>query len=265
MKEPNFSSSKLYYKYSIDFNTFVQAVSKSNTYDDLKKHLGVHDISRQALRDIIIKFDIDNSHFKGRVVQKNYDDELVNNIKNLAKESDNLKELLKKLGINSYKSQYEKIKNIIQKEKIDIRHFSKKYMQNNPNYKAHVAKIEKNIKKCKSLTEVSRLTKTPMAVLKKIITVEGIDTCPLEINKFSHNLKIREDKKKMSMDKIKNKLISNRTLVLCCNKCKLSEWENKPIPLDLHHINGLNYDNRVENLELLCPNCHRHIHAYETL
>jgi len=41
-----------------------------------------------------------------------------------------------------------------------------------------------------------------------------------------------------------------------CNYCGLSEWMNKPIPLEIHHINGNNTDNRLENLSLLCPNCH---------
>ncbi|MDT3366149.1 MAG: HNH endonuclease [Bacteroidota bacterium] len=46
------------------------------------------------------------------------------------------------------------------------------------------------------------------------------------------------------------------TGIYYCEECHLSEWRGKPIPLEIHHINGNNTDNRLENLTLLCPNCH---------
>ena len=41
-----------------------------------------------------------------------------------------------------------------------------------------------------------------------------------------------------------------------CECCNLTEWLGEPIKLELHHINGCHTDNRLENLQLLCPNCH---------
>jgi hypothetical protein len=41
-----------------------------------------------------------------------------------------------------------------------------------------------------------------------------------------------------------------------CEDCELSEWMGTKIPLELHHIDGNNENNNLDNLEILCPNCH---------
>jgi transposase-like protein len=41
-----------------------------------------------------------------------------------------------------------------------------------------------------------------------------------------------------------------------CERCGISEWRDAPLSLALHHINGDGRDNRLENLQFLCPNCH---------
>ena len=41
-----------------------------------------------------------------------------------------------------------------------------------------------------------------------------------------------------------------------CEQCGLKEWQGHLLSLEIHHINGINTDNRLNNLILLCPNCH---------
>lgn len=41
-----------------------------------------------------------------------------------------------------------------------------------------------------------------------------------------------------------------------CEKCGISEWNGGKITLELHHKDGNHTNNRLENLEILCPNCH---------
>lgn len=48
-----------------------------------------------------------------------------------------------------------------------------------------------------------------------------------------------------------------------CNKCKTKEWNGLPIPLELEHIDGNSLNNDLDNLKLLCPNCHAQTPTYK--
>lgn len=47
-----------------------------------------------------------------------------------------------------------------------------------------------------------------------------------------------------------------------CAICGISKWNGKTLSLELDHINGVNNDNRLENLRFLCPNCHSQTTTY---
>lgn len=47
-----------------------------------------------------------------------------------------------------------------------------------------------------------------------------------------------------------------------CECCGISEWQSKPITLELDHIDGNSENNHENNLRLLCPNCHTQTDTY---
>jgi 5-methylcytosine-specific restriction endonuclease McrA len=57
-------------------------------------------------------------------------------------------------------------------------------------------------------------------------------------------------------DLTKARIIKEKLLAYCCSECKITDWNNKPLAFELDHINGINNDNRLENLRFLCLNCH---------
>jgi predicted restriction endonuclease len=56
--------------------------------------------------------------------------------------------------------------------------------------------------------------------------------------------------------RLKKRLLSENVFEHKCSKCKQTKWLNHSIPLELHHIDGDHYNNELNNLILLCPNCH---------
>jgi hypothetical protein len=48
-----------------------------------------------------------------------------------------------------------------------------------------------------------------------------------------------------------------------CSICNLSEWNDRPIPIEIDHIDGNSENNSLKNLRLICPNCHAQTNTYK--
>ena len=56
---------------------------------------------------------------------------------------------------------------------------------------------------------------------------------------------------------LRKRLIKEGILPNLCSECGIGpEWNGKSLTLQLDHFNGDSSDNRLENLRILCPNCH---------
>jgi hypothetical protein len=55
---------------------------------------------------------------------------------------------------------------------------------------------------------------------------------------------------------LRKKLIQDGLKQECCEMCGINEWMGNKLTLELHHVDGNRFNNSVNNLQILCPNCH---------
>ena len=133
--------------------------------------------------------------------------------------------------------------------------------------------LEEIVKKSYSISDVARhlglVTKgSNFKTIRKYIDKYNIDTSHFTGMLWSKGLKyinktsriplneILKENTNFSSTALKHRLIFEGIKEYKCEECGISTWNNKEITLELHHINGNHYDNRLENLIILCPNCH---------
>jgi len=80
------------------------------------------------------------------------------------------------------------------------------------------------------------------------------------LSKIGNRVDVKKYLKKngpsITSDKLKKRLIRDGYKKNVCEICGINKWRQQKIPLELDHINGDRFDNRIGNLRILCPNCH---------
>ena len=67
------------------------------------------------------------------------------------------------------------------------------------------------------------------------------------------------DGRRTNSSMLRNRLIQEGVKEPRCERCGRAEWVNGAIPLELDHQNSDHEDNRLENLQILCANCHAQV------
>ena len=115
--------------------------------------------------------------------------------------------------------------------------------------------------------EIARRLKCKVDTLKSYYKKMGIEYSG---NMNRSNMKHYESRKPIEEYLRGNASNSNKRIRLIeeglkeskCEVCGLSEWMGRPIPLELHHKDFDHYNNNLENLQILCSNCHMQAHNY---
>ena len=97
-----------------------------------------------------------------------------------------------------------------------------------------------------------RMDKLNITFGKKLVLndtkVHRLDRLPLS--------KILTKDSSYNRTKLKQRLIEEGIKENKCEICGISEWNGKPIQMELHHIDGDRTNHKLSNLMMLCPNCH---------
>ena len=64
--------------------------------------------------------------------------------------------------------------------------------------------------------------------------------------------------------KLKNRLLKENIMENVCNSCGIKDWMGIPLNMELDHIDGNRSNHRLENLRMLCPNCHAQTDTYRS-
>ena len=130
------------------------------------------------------------------------------------------------------------------------------------------------VKRCDNINQVCKELGKKQTTANRLLIKRIIEKYKIDTSHFVIDYAKRTNKKKMDdcdifvinssyqTAKLKNRLILKGYKEYKCEMCGRTTWEGKPIPLQTHHINGDNSDNRIENLQLLCPNCHAFTDTY---
>ena len=135
-------------------------------------------------------------------------------------------------------------------------------------YNWNIDKIKEVVKSSINLSEVLEKLGIPRqgnngTTLRKILESNSID-----YSHFTGRARYYRPSKISNIDNYLNNSVKVSTVLLKkllfkkglkenrCGVCGFSSWNGKSLNCQLHHINGNHLDNRLENLQILCPNCH---------
>ncbi|MEE4244687.1 MAG: HNH endonuclease signature motif containing protein [Kangiellaceae bacterium] len=189
----------------------------------------------------------------------------VDTIAKLALESQTRTELLTKLGYaKNYSRGFQKLKHVLEligEEKIP--HLIQKRSKLSANWQMFPQAVKTSYSLSEAITKCNiRVHSNHYKTARRIIDRHGIDIShfrrptPSKANRRTNN-QIFIKGKRVHQSYLRARIIEDNLIEYKCQKCHNNGvWFNETLTLQLDHINGDTFDNRIKNLRFLCPNCH---------
>lgn len=143
------------------------------------------------------------------------------------------------------------------------------------NYNVPKEELELIVKESLCISHVLRKIGIPNGqhnydIIKRKFKEYNLDTSHFVGQKYSGKIANKKtleyyfnySERNLPTHRFKLRLIKEGIFEAKCNTCGLKEWNGKPAPLELNHIDGDRKNNKLENFEILCPNCHAQTDTY---
>lgn len=138
--------------------------------------------------------------------------------------------------------------------------------------------IESVVKECDSLTDVLKALGVPRRGNNSITLRKKIEEYGIDISHFTYGNKKKRNvakyipaseylntHKPIQSSLLKYKLIFEGYKENKCECCGITEWNGKPLVFQIHHKDGNCNNNNLDNIAILCPNCHSQTSNYRGL
>lgn len=178
----------------------------------------------------------------------------------------NMSQTLRALGLRPLGANYETVRRRIAALALDTSHWgSSKWRATPEEFRIAVAESD-SVASCLKLlgwpaTGAGRMRFRSMQLRLDVDTSHFLGQASHRGKRYPDRVRsvtvyLRRGGPKIGTSKLRQKLIAQGVFERRCAMCQGETWLDQPVPLELDHVNGDRDDNRLENLRLLCPNCH---------
>lgn len=195
----------------------------------------------------------------------------------IVKKNNNIHQALLEMGLNARGAAYKTFKLRCEKLSLSLEHFVNEKEVRDKITNTEIKNLVSNHLSCQSILKELHLnphTGTNVRWINAKLKILKLNTSHwtkqghLKNKTHSWNEIISLDEilvknsKYTSTSSLKKRLLKAKLLEYKCNRCSIFEWQGEKLSLQLEHKNGINTDNRLENLCLLCPNCHSQTNTF---